>query len=149
MRTITDRFGRTWELSITIAAADRARAAGYDIFGCFDVFALNEQKPIPKLMWDIANDPTVALRICAAVMNDQCAKRGLTPDTFLEAFDPATALAATAALREELADFFRQAGRKHLATVLLACGKLADALPNGTIEEYGSSPESSESTPAH
>lgn len=150
MQPITDAHGQTWQLRLNIAAADRARRAGFNLFTCYEVGEHNA----PPLAAQIIYDPTIALRICAACLEPQLSARHISAEDFLERFDGPTSIEAVKALREELADFFHASGREYLAMILAEAAREAEDMPRkvqqilaGLSAASGSSPESADSTP--
>ena len=116
MREFKDAVGRTWELAVTIGAAKRIKdKLGVDLLQ-LNLPAEGDDRPIlTRLGMD---ELLLGEIICCLIGEAQFEKQDVTADQVVDAFDGKTVLAAQKAFYEELLDFFRQRGRKFMATAI-------------------------------
>jgi len=161
MKTFTDNAGRTWTVLMNLDTARRVKSL-------LDVNLLEADKGDTTPLQRLATDLMFICDVVYVAIKPQADKLGVTDVQFAEAMGGDAMLAAHNALMEELADFFRKAGRTHLAkaiglqtrTINLTIQALdkkveamtPEALLDQAVKTDGSSstssPASSESIPA-
>ncbi len=158
MKTFTDNAGNTWSLSITVDAVKRVRS----------LLNVNLMDVIEgTLLEKLSADPVLLCDVLFAVVKPEADAKGITDEQFGRAMGGDAIEAATAALLDDLVDFFPSQRRKLLGRALAkfaefeakamkhANAKL-DALDDAAMsrllntggEPSGNSPASSASTPA-
>jgi hypothetical protein len=159
MRTFNDNAGRTWTIAINVAAIKRVRGLlNVDLYKLID----DGFKPLGELV----SDPVRLADVLYCLCKDEADARHVSDEDFGRAlYGDAITLAADAFV-EELIDFFPDARTRASLTKVLAAGrKVRDRLLDHAekvlgqldteaeaqklIASFGSSPESSASTPAH
>ncbi len=158
MKTFTDNAGNTWSLSITVDAVKRVRS----------LLSVNLMDVIEgTLLEKLSEDPVLLCDVLFAVVKPEADAKGITDEQFGRAMGGDAIEAATAALLDDLVDFFPSQRRKLLGRALAkfktfeekamkhANAKL-DALDDAAMnrllntggEPSGNSPASSASPPA-
>jgi hypothetical protein len=116
MRTFRDSEGREWSVAVNIAAVRRVRdLAQLDLLATAD----------GRLLHELAVDPMKLADVLWAIVQPQAQQRDVSPEQFGQALAGETIDRATAALIDELVDFFpahrrgpMRAARAKLATLL-------------------------------
>jgi len=111
MKTFTDNAGRTWTVLMNLDTAKRVKSL-------LDVNLLEADKGDPTPLQRLATDLMFICDVVYVAIKPQADKLGVTDVQFAEAMGGDAMLAAHNALMEELADFFRKAGRTHLAKAI-------------------------------
>ena len=124
MRTFKDNAGRDWTLAVNTAAIKRIRAAlDVDLMGVVE----------GELLRRLYADPVLLVDVIYVACRPEADKVGVTDEQFGEAMAGDAIDAATAALVEEIVDFFpnrrdRERARKVLAKVDATVERIQDAL---------------------
>jgi len=158
MHTFTDNAGRTWTVAINVAAVKRVRGlVNIDLYKLVD----DGFKPLGELV----ADPVQLADVLYCLCKDEADARNVSDEDFGRAlYGDAITLAAEAFV-EELIDFFPDARAREGMRKLSAAGKKVktrlldyaekildqldpEAEAQKLIASFGSSPESSGSTPA-
>lgn len=149
MRTFRDKVGAEWTIEVTIATVKRIRdLAGLDVLDLETSFAR------------LIDDPCALGAALYAAVKPQADERGVSPDAFADLLDGEAVRLATAAMTEELADFFQGAKRTAAKAVLRKIAQLTPEIERRinervdglTLDAFGAaftnSPASSASIPA-
>ncbi|OQA79895.1 MAG: hypothetical protein BWY31_04137 [Lentisphaerae bacterium ADurb.Bin242] len=163
MKSFTDNAGRVWTLAVNVAAIKRVRAlCGVDLNSIIELDAKNQ--PTAKLLERLSTDPVLLVDVLYAVCKPECDQKNVSDGEFGTAMAGDAIDHATAALLDEIIDFFpeakRMAFRKILSATrrfeaiarnrmetLLADGKFEDSLVSELERLTGlsaSAPESAE-----
>lgn len=158
MKSFTDSESRDWAISVDVAAVKRCRTL-------LDEDLLDVERNLQRLMLD----PIVLCDVLFVICKPQADERQVTDEQFARAMRGDTIAKAKSALIEELIDFFPEpADRENLRHAIgkfnTMAGRARDLIRmridspklNEEIEaalsavgdSFGSSPESSASTPA-
>ena len=114
MKTFKDNADRTWTVQVNVDAIKRVRdLAGLDLLSAVDAALLEK----------LASDPVLLCDVVYAVCKGEADAKGVTDEDFGRSMAGDAIDAATAALLEELVDFFPRGRRQVLAK---AMGKLRD-----------------------
>ena len=141
MKSFTDNLGRTWTLVVNVAAIKRVRAlCGVDLNAIVEVDRNNN--PSAELLERLSTDPVLLVDVLYAVCKTECDQKGVTDEDFGAAMAGDAIEQATAALLDEVVDFFPTAKRVALQKILaatrrfevLAKKKLEDLLASGGFE---------------
>ena len=157
MKAFTDNEGRTWNVEITVDAIRRLKdASGVNLLTVLD----------GDLLERLASDPILLCDVIFTLCAEQAEKAKVTPEDFGKSMGGDVIDAATAAVLEELADFFpsrrrallRKAAGKMDRLQEIALEAAVDAIDDPEFEIRfraelakslsGNSLASSESTPA-
>jgi len=142
MKSFSDNLGRTWTLVVNVAAIKRVRA-----LCCVDLNSIVEldkdNNPTAELLEKLSTDPVLLVDVLYAVCKPECDQKGITDEDFGAAMAGDAIEQATAALLDEVVDFFPTAKRTALQKILsatrrfeaMAKKKLEDLLANGKFEE--------------
>ena len=142
MKSFTDNLGRTWTLVVNVAAIKRVRAlCGVDLNAIVEIDKNNN--PTAELLERLSTDPVLLVDVLYAVCKPECDSKNITDEDFGAAMAGDAIEQATAALLDEVVDFFPTAKRAALQKILaatrrieaLAKKKLEDILANGKFEE--------------
>lgn len=153
MKSFTDAAGRTWTLGLNLGTALGVKEKlGVDL--------LQPEAGEPPLLTRLGTDELLLGEVLCALLDGQFAAHKVGPAEVRAAFDGRTLLAAQQAFYEELADFFRQRGRRDRARAVETQRRLIDAAVKAAEERLaqleaetipgatsGSSPARSDSTP--
>lgn len=158
MKAFKDNAGRTWLVSINVAAVKRCRAlCDVDLYGLVD----DKFEGLSRLL----GDPVSLVDVLYCLCKDEADKLGITDEDFGRGMGGDSLAVASDAFLEELTDFFpdprvRAGLRKVLAAGRTVRDRLLDHLdlkldgidPDAEarrlIASSGNSPASSASTPA-
>jgi len=169
MRTFKDNADRTWSLTLSVWTVKKVRdLLGVDLLDLGGEAATRDK---PGLLFRLIADPVLLVDVLYVVCRDQADSASITDEQFGRAMGGDAIDAATRAFLEELADFTpsprdRARARKVIATTWAMIDKAQDvldaraekdlpaavealtALSKSLGSSFGSSPDSSESTPA-
>lgn len=164
MHTFNDNKGRTWSIDVNVTSIRRVR----DLVKV-NLYAVGEQGS--TVLDDLRGDPVLLVDVLYCLCRPQADQQGVTDEQFGEAMAGDAVDDATAALLEDVSDFFPKARRAVMHRVLtatraleekasravvakidadLASGKLERDIgltPPESSDSAGSSPGSSDSTP--
>lgn len=166
MKTFNDNTGRSWTLSVTVGTIKRVRAlCGVDLA---NIITLEPGKqPKVDLLERLASDPVLLVDVLYAVCKPEADTRNVSDEEFGRAMAGDAIEFATAALLDEVIDFFPEAKRRVFRKILDATRRfeikskqaltelLTDPELDGKIDaaleqlmnSSSASPESPESTP--
>ena len=166
MKSFTDNTGRAWMLAVTVGTIKRVRAlCGVDLA---NIITLEPGKqPKVDLLERLATDPVLLVDVLYAVCKPEADAKNITDEEFGRAMAGDAIELATAALLDEVIDFFPEAKRQVFRKILNATRRfevkskqaltelLTDPELDGKIDaaleqlmnSSSASPESSESTP--
>ena len=142
MKSFTDNLGRTWTLVVNVAAIKRVRAlCGVDLNAIVEIDKNNN--PTAELLERLSTDPVLLVDVLYAVCKPECDQKGVSDEDFGAAMAGDAIEQATAALLDEVVDFFPTAKRAALQKILaatrrieaLAKKKLEDILESAEFEE--------------
>ena len=142
MKSFTDNLGRTWTLVVNVAAIKRVRAlCGVDLNAIVEIDRNNN--PTAELLERLSTDPVLLVDVLYAVCKTECDQKGVSDEDFGAAMAGDAIEQATAALLDEVVDFFPTAKRAALQKILaatrrieaLAKKKLEDILGSAEFEE--------------
>ena len=142
MKSFTDNLGRTWTLVVNVAAIKRVRAlCGVDLHAIVEID--KDNNPPAELLERLSTDPVLLVDVLYAVCKTECDQKGVSDEDFGAAMAGDAIEQATAALLDEVVDFFPTAKRAALQKILaatrrieaLAKKKLEDFLADGKFED--------------
>jgi hypothetical protein len=109
MRTFSDSAGRTWCVSLNVAAVKQVRdLLGLNLLDVFD----------GKLIDRLATDPILLVDVLYVVCKTEAEKAGVSDVQFGQAMAGDAIAAATDALLKELVDFFQPGQREILSKAI-------------------------------
>jgi len=162
-----DNLDREWIVDINVTSIKRVRTLTEDEVNLFAACSKKE-----RLMEKLSTDPELLCNVVYCLCKPQAEERQLSEDDFGEAMSGEAIDSATAAVLEGLALFFRKGQRRLIQAATAKMEKLEDVTVERALEHvespdfdaafdklltaeleelsasFGSSPESSESTPA-
>lgn len=166
MKSFSDNTGRNWTLAVNVGTIKRVRAlCGVDLANIITMEA--GQNPKVDLLDRLANDPVLLVDVLYAVCKEEADKNNVSDVDFGRAMAGDAIELATAALLDEIIDFFPETKRRVFRKILDATrrfesktkqalaalltdpaldGKIDEALEKLTISSTNS-PESPESIP--
>ena len=116
MKIFKDNSGREWKISITVEAVKRVRSlCGINLL---DVIKIEEKKVTADLLDQLATDPVLLVDVIFCICRPQADELNVSDVEFGESMTGDTVEAATAALMEELINFFPEAKKKILRLIL-------------------------------
>lgn len=124
MKTFVDNAGRTWTVSITVDTVRRVRSLTQ-----VDILQAVEG----NLMERLALDPVLLCDVLYAVCKPEAEKQGVTDVQFGEAMAGDAIDSATAALLEEIAEFFASRIRRPMKLAVEKQNRLHDALSRAAL----------------
>ena len=125
MKTFTDNLGRTWTLVVNVATIKRVRAiCDVDLNTVIEV---EEGKPSAKLLERLSTDPVLLVDVLYAVCKPECDQKNITDEDFGSAMAGDAISQATAALLDEIIDFFPEAKRLAFQKILSASRRFEEA----------------------
>ena len=166
MKSFTDINGQTWTLVVNVATVKRVRAlCGVDINGIVEMG--EDGKPDIGLLKRLESDPVLLVDVLYAVCKPECDAKGMTDEQFGAAMAGDAVEGATAALLDEIVDFFPAAKRMAFQKILKATRRFAEVAKTRLEQTLGApqfedrlvselerltglsgdAPQSSESTP--
>lgn len=141
MKSFTDNLGRAWTLVVNVATIKRVRAlCGVDLNSIIEV---EDGKPTTKLLERLSTDPVLLVDVLYAVCKSECDSKNVTDEDFGAAMAGDAIENATAALLDEVIDFFPAAKRLAFRKILSASRRFEQAartrmqtmLEDGKFEE--------------
>ena len=117
MKTFTDHTGRTWILAINVGTIKRVRAL-CDVDLCSIISIEKNGKPQIDLLERLATDPVLLVDVLYAVCKTEADSRNVTDEEFGRAMAGDAIELATAALLDEMIDFFPEAKRRVFRKIL-------------------------------
>lgn len=125
MKTFIDNLGRTWTLVVNVATIKRVRAlCDVDLNTVIEV---EEGKPSAKLLERLSTDPVLLVDVLYAVCKPECDQKNITDEDFGSAMAGDAISQATAALLDEIIDFFPEAKRLAFQKILSASRRFEEA----------------------
>ena len=119
MKSFTDNAGRVWTLAVNVAAIKRVRAiCGVDLNSIVEMDAGN--KPSAKLLERLSTDPVLLVDVLYAVCKPEADAKNIGDEDFGRAMAGDAIDHATAALLDEIIDFFPEAKREAFKKILSA-----------------------------
>ena len=163
MKQFKDMNGRTWEVSMNVAALKRVRDL-LDI-DLMQLPIVDENDPEASLLHRLGTDPVVLVDVLFVMVKPQADATGVTDDQFAEALGGDALADGSEALIAECISFYRPAVRETLmklrektqAMDAALIQQLKTAMEDPALDEAireaaglpsGDAPESSASTPA-
>ena len=117
MKSFTDNTGRTWTLSVTVGTIKRVRAlCGVDLANIITLEA--GKQPKVDLLERLASDPVLLVDVLYAVCKPEADAKNITDEEFGRAMAGDAIELATAALLDEVIDFFPEAKRQVFRKIL-------------------------------
>ena len=139
MKSFTDNLGRTWTLVVNVAAIKRVRAlCGVDLNAIVEIDKNNN--PTAELLERLSTDPVLLVDVLYAVCKTECDPKGVSDEDFGAAMAGDAIEQATAALLDEVVDFFPTAKRAALQKILAATRRI-EALAKKKLESILGSAE--------
>lgn len=117
MHTFKDATGRDWVIAVNVDAVKRLRGSELKI----DLLAVIEPKD--DLLRRLADDPVLLCDVLYVLCAEEAKTRGVSDEDFGRGLAGEAIDRATAALLEEIADFFRDGRRLTLRKVLAKMGE--------------------------
>ena len=119
MKSFTDNTGRAWMLAVTVGTIKRVRAlCGVDLA---NIITLEPGKqPKVDLLERLATDPVLLVDVLYAVCKPEADAKNITDEEFGRAMAGDAIELATAALLDEVIDFFPEAKRQVFRKILNA-----------------------------
>lgn len=94
-----------------------------------DIIRMEDGKPPNmEILERLTNDPSLLVDVLYAVCKDEADRHGITPEQFGYSMGGEAVESATAALLEEILDFFPEARRRIIRPMLQARRRLAERL---------------------
>lgn len=117
MKTFNDNTGRSWTLSVTVGTIKRVRAlCGVDLANIITLEA--GKQPKVDLLERLASDPVLLVDVLYAVCKPEADTRNISDEEFGRAMAGDAIEFATAALLDEVIDFFPEAKRRVFRKIL-------------------------------
>ncbi len=117
MKTFNDNTGRSWTLSVTVGTIKRVRAlCGVDLANIITLEA--GKQPKVDLLERLASDPVLLVDVLYAVCKPEADAKNITDEEFGRAMAGDAIEFATAALLDEVIDFFPEAKRQVFRKIL-------------------------------
>ena len=139
MKSFTDNLGRTWMLVVNVAAIKRVRAlCGVDLNAIVEID--KDNNPTAELLERLSTDPVLLVDVLYAVCKTECDQKGVSDEDFGAAMAGDAIEQATAALLDEVVDFFPTAKRAALQKILAATRRI-EALAKKKLESILGSAE--------
>lgn len=142
MKSFTDNLGRTWTLVVNVAAIKRVRAlCNVDLNAIVEIG--RDNNPSTELLERLSSDPVLLVDVLYAVCKPECDRKNISDEDFGAAMAGDAIDHATAALLDEVVDFFPEAKRLAFRKILsatrrfgeIAKKKLEAMLQDGKFEE--------------
>ena len=125
MKSFTDNLGRAWTLVVNVATIKRVRAlCGVDLNSIIEV---EEGKPSAKLLERLSTDPVLLVDVLYAVCKNECDSKNVSDEDFGSAMAGDAIEHASAALLDEIIDFFPEAKRQAFRKILSASRRFEQA----------------------
>ncbi len=117
MKSFTDNTGRAWMLAVTVGTIKRVRAlCGVDLANIITLEA--GKQPKVDLLERLASDPVLLVDVLYAVCKPEADAKNITDEEFGRAMAGDAIELATAALLDEVIDFFPEAKRQVFRKIL-------------------------------
>lgn len=142
MKSFTDNLGRAWTLVVNVAAIKRVRAlCDVDLNAIVEID--KDNNPSTKLLERLSSDPVLLVDVLYAVCKPDCDQKNVSDQDFGAAMAGDAIDHATAALLDEIVDFFPEAKRLAFKKILaatrrfeeIAKKRLETMLQDGQFEE--------------
>ena len=142
MKSFTDNAGRIWTVAVNVAALKRVRAiCNVDLNAIVEMDEKNN--PSTKLLEQLSADPVLLVDVLYAVCKNEADAQGFTDEDFGRAMAGDVIDHATAALLDEIVNFFPEAKRQAFQKILsatrrfekIAREKLESLISDGRFEE--------------
>lgn len=142
MKSFTDNAGRIWTVAVNVAAIKRVRAiCDVDLNAIVEMDEKNN--PSTKLLEQLSTDPVLLVDVLYAVCKNEADAQGITDEDFGRAMAGDVIDHATAALLDEIVNFFPEAKRQAFQKILsatrrfekIAREKLESLISDGRFEE--------------
>ena len=142
MKSFTDNAGRIWTVAVNVAALKRVRAiCNVDLNAIVEMDEKNN--PSTKLLEQLSADPVLLVDVLYAVCKNEADAQGITDEDFGRAMAGDVIDHATAALLDEIVNFFPEAKRQAFQKLLsatrrfekIAREKLESLISDGRFEE--------------
>lgn len=142
MKSFTDNLGRSWTLVVNVAAIKRVRAlCNVDLNAIVEID--KDNNPSTKLLEKLSSDPVLLVDVLYAVCKPDCDQKNVSDQDFGAAMAGDAIDHATAALLDEIVDFFPEAKRLAFKKILsatrrfeeIAKKRLETMLQDGQFEE--------------
>lgn len=119
MKSFNDNMSRTWVLTVNVGTIKRVRAlCGIDLANIISIE--NGKAPKVDLLEQLANDPVLLVDVLYAVCKEQADSKNVSDEDFGRAMAGDAIEHATAALLDEIIDFFPEAKRQVFSKILSA-----------------------------
>lgn len=119
MKSFSDNTGRVWTLAVNVAAIKRVRAlCDVDLNSIIELDAKNQ--PTAKLLERLSTDPVLLVDVLYAVCKPECDQKNVSDGEFGAAMAGDAIDHATAALLDEIIDFFPETKRLAFKKILSA-----------------------------
>jgi len=125
MKSFTDNTGRSWILAVTVGTIKRVRAL-CDIDLANIITMEPGQKPKVDLLERLATDPVLLVDVLYAVCKDEADSKGVSDEEFGRSMAGDAIELATAALLDEIIDFFPETKRRVFKKILTATRRFED-----------------------
>lgn len=126
MRTFVDKEGRNWQVSVTVSTIKRVRGiCKVDLNSIVEVDDDNNLNT--SLLNRLTDDPVLLVDVLYAVCKPEADKLGVTDEQFGEAMVGDVIANATAALLDEIVDFFPGTKRLAMQKILRAVRRFETA----------------------
>ena len=142
MKSFTDNAGRIWTVAVNVAAIKRVRAiCDVDLNAIVEMDEKNT--PSTRLLAKLSTDPVLLVDVLYAVCKNEADAQGITDEDFGRAMAGDVIDHATAALLDEIVNFFPEAERQAFQKILSATRrfektareKLESLISDGRFEE--------------
>lgn len=142
MKSFTDNLGRSWTLVVNVAAIKRVRAlCDVDLNAIVEID--KDNNPSTKLLERLSSDPVLLVDVLYAVCKPDCDQKNVSDEDFGAAMAGDAIDHASAALLDEIVDFFPEAKRLAFKKILsatrrfeeIAKKRLETMLQDGKFEE--------------
>lgn len=119
MKSFTDNTGRTWILHVTVGAIKRVRAlCGVDLANIITVS--DGGRPKMELLERLASDPVLLVDVLYACCKEEADAKNVSDEEFGRGMAGDAIEFATAALLDEIIDFFPETKRRVFQKILSA-----------------------------
>jgi len=117
MKSFTDNTGRAWLVNVNVGTIKRVRAlCGVDLANIISIES--GRKPKIELLERLASDPVLLVDVLYAVCKEEADSRNVSDEEFGRSMAGDAIEFATAALLDEIIDFFPEAKRKVFRRIL-------------------------------
>lgn len=117
MKSFTDNTGRAWLVNVNVGTIKRVRAlCGVDLANIISIES--GRKPKIELLERLASDPVLLADVLYAVCKEEADSRNVSDEEFGRSMAGDAIEFATAALLDEIIDFFPEAKRKVFRRIL-------------------------------